>query len=417
MSFQTKQEINNAKFQQIGGSVLTLSGKTTIAGELRYAPSRVITGNTQLVDKLFVDLALSNFTGGTNITGGTNGLTTIGQTIKLGGTLTQENTTISGTSYNVNIQFGLTDGGITGIEAKSDQMVLKSPELYLTNYDDTKTISVDDVNANRIYLADNGLELYSDAAQSKWITSGGLSMTGAFTAFTSNDFVTRLFATSLDDSRQYKNSVKIATTGNTSTTNLITPYDGITLAANDRVLLWKQTTKSQNGIYRVIGVAGSNATITRAIDFGASTIGGVAEGATVLVNRGTESGNTFSLTATASTLTIGTSPMVFKKHILVTDSSVISVSSNTTIANTVDTVLVSSSGGTVTITLPSSPNPNRKITIKDRTGNALTNNITVNGNGRNIDGSSTAILNTNRASIQLTYSSQLNQYYVTGFVN
>lgn len=48
----------------------------------------------------------------------------------------------------------------------------------------------------------------------------------------------------------YKNSVVAATTGNITLTAPQT-IDGVSVVAGDRVLVWKQTTQSQNGIYIV----------------------------------------------------------------------------------------------------------------------------------------------------------------------
>ena len=64
---------------------------------------------------------------------------------------------------------------------------------------------------------------------------------------------------------------------------------------------------------------------------------------------------------------------------------VVSVSTNTNAANK-KTYLVDVSGGAVTITLPT-PEANAFVIIKDSTGNANTNNITVARNGsEDIDG-------------------------------
>lgn len=56
------------------------------------------------------------------------------------------------------------------------------------------------------------------------------------------------------------------------------------------------------------------------------------------------------------------------------------------------------------ITLPASPTTGMTFVIKDITGTASTNNITVSGNGKNIDGSSTNVIATNYASITVIYN-------------
>lgn len=52
----------------------------------------------------------------------------------------------------------------------------------------------------------------------------------------------------------WKEPCRVATTGNITISTALNPgdtIDGVVLAENDRVLVWRQTTKSQNGIYRV----------------------------------------------------------------------------------------------------------------------------------------------------------------------
>lgn len=52
----------------------------------------------------------------------------------------------------------------------------------------------------------------------------------------------------------WKEPCRVATTGNITISTGLNPgdvIDGVTLAENDRVLVWRQTTKKENGIYRV----------------------------------------------------------------------------------------------------------------------------------------------------------------------
>jgi hypothetical protein len=63
-----------------------------------------------------------------------------------------------------------------------------------------------------------------------------------------------------------------------------------------------------------------------------------------------------------------------------------------------------SSGAPTTITLPSSPPVGKTYIIKDGRGDAATNNITVNGNGKNIDGAASFVININYGSLSLVYN-------------
>ncbi len=67
-------------------------------------------------------------------------------------------------------------------------------------------------------------------------------------------------------------------------------------------------------------------------------------------------------------------------------------------------VPVDSTSGTVVLTLRSSPAIGETYIIKDVNGNALVNNITVDGNGNDIDGLSTQIINLNYKSLTLTFT-------------
>lgn len=69
-----------------------------------------------------------------------------------------------------------------------------------------------------------------------------------------------------------------------------------------------------------------------------------------------------------------------------------------------DEVLVDSSSGTVTLTLPSTANTGDKVRVVDGTGNAATNNITIARNGLNIEGQTTdLVLDQDRAGVELVY--------------
>jgi len=64
-------------------------------------------------------------------------------------------------------------------------------------------------------------------------------------------------------------------------------------------------------------------------------------------------------------------------------------------------VLVNSSGGVVTITLPA-PTNGRILIIKDSTGSAATNNITINPHAsETIDGAASVVINVNWGEVQL----------------
>ena len=113
----------------------------------------------------------------------------------------------------------------------------------------------------------------------------------------------------------YKQSVRLATTsdvGNLSAGggNITNTVDGITVIANDRILVKDQDNADQNGIYRVVTVGtGSDGTWERALDSNANDK--VTSGMTTVITAGaTHSGTTWKLT-TADPIILGTTELTF----------------------------------------------------------------------------------------------------------
>ena len=126
----------------------------------------------------------------------------------------------------------------------------------------------------------------------------GARITGAGAPNNDGDLATRGYVNGVAQGLDVKESVKVATTGGlagtyatsgqtlTANSNGAIQVDGVTLGANDRLLLKDQATGSQNRIYTVTTVGdGSNAfVITRALDF--NTSAEVGAGAFMFVEAG-----------------------------------------------------------------------------------------------------------------------------------
>jgi hypothetical protein len=82
------------------------------------------------------------------------------------------------------------------------------------------------------------------------------------------------------------------------------------------------------------------------------------------------------------------------------------VTTNTLTVDTTHNRIISNPtvAGAVTITLPLAPVTGREIVIKDGKGDAATNNITISGNGKTIDGNANFVINNNYDSVTIIYN-------------
>ena len=111
------------------------------------------------------------------------------------------------------------------------------------------------------------------------------------------DAANKLYVDQAVSGTDWKNSVRAATTANIALTGLQT-VDGITLVANDRVLVKDQSTATQNGLYTV-----QSGAWVRTVD--ADGAGELTSRATVAVEEGTVNlGRKYTITDTG-TITIG----------------------------------------------------------------------------------------------------------------
>lgn len=98
----------------------------------------------------------------------------------------------------------------------------------------------------------------------------------------------------------WKEEVVAASTGNVSLAAPGASLDGVTLTANDRVLLKDQTAPAENGIYVWTGAA---AALTRALD---ADSGAELSGATTTVQRGTVNADRVYRVTADDPITVGT---------------------------------------------------------------------------------------------------------------
>jgi hypothetical protein len=134
--------------------------------------------------------------------------------------------------------------------------------------------------------------------------------------------------------------------------------DGVTVATNDRVLVYEQTDQTQNGIYVVTdtGSGSTNWVLTRSDDadtYVINSANGLSEGSTVFVQQGTTgAGETYTCN-TSGVITFGTTAISFAQ---ISSAQVYSAGSGLALTGTVfsntapDQTVVLTQGGVTTIT-------------------------------------------------------------------
>lgn len=135
------------------------------------------------------------------------------------------------------------------------------------------------------------------------VSMGNQLVTNVATPVAGTDAANKAYVDSLVNGTDWKQSVRAATTANITLSGLQT-IDGISVAANERVLVKNQTDKKTNGIYSA--ASGAWARTTDA-DANAEVTAGLA----VMVSEGTTLGDTQWVLATNDPITIGTSDLDF----------------------------------------------------------------------------------------------------------
>ena len=171
----------------------------------------------------------------------------------------------------------------------------------------------------------------------------------------------------------YKQATRVVTVTNINlTAGAPSQVDGVTLGANDRILVAGQSTASQNGLYDVSTVgSGSNGTWVRTSD--ANSTGEIDAGMIVMVTEGLIYADTQWKLITDNPIDIGATPLVFTQNYSAnsissgTSNVVVNSNANVTIssAGVADVLTVSSTGTVILGTL-------------SVTGNIIAPNVAIN---------------------------------------
>ena len=144
--------------------------------------------------------------------------------------------------------------------------------------------------------------------------------------FTSDSLTNKAYVDSVANGLDVKASVRVATTANLTATysngagtltnsgaQAALAIDGVTLVANDRVLVKNQTAGAQNGFYKVttVGNGSSNWVLTRTPDADAASE--LTAGAFTFAEEGTANGDNGYVLSTNGAITLGTTAITFEQ--------------------------------------------------------------------------------------------------------
>jgi hypothetical protein len=277
-------------------NTLTLSNKS-ISLATNTLSGTISEFNTALSDADFATIAGAETLSNKSISGTSNTLTNIANT-----SLTNSSVTVNGSSISL--------GGSATVTAVNPNALTISTGLSGTSYDGSAavTIAIDSTVATT-----SGSQTLTNKTLGASTTLGAnlgaatYKITNLGAPTDSTDAATKAYVDAVTEGLHVHASVVAATTGNIDLSNGLEAgdvIDGVTLAADDRVLVKNQSTTSENGIY----VAVTSGVAVRASDY--NTASEIDPGDFVFVSGGTVNDNT-GWVQTNTVTTLGTDPIQF----------------------------------------------------------------------------------------------------------
>ena len=218
-------------------------------------------------------------------------------------------------------------GGIANAKLANDGITIGSDDTSLgdtiTDLNGLTSVDVDNLtlDGNTLSSTDtNGdLNLTPNGTGTVVVPSGYEGRSG----FTAQSLVNKTYVDQVANGLDVKASVKVATTANlttnynnsagtlTATSNGAITIDGVSLSANDRVLVKDQTTQTQNGFYKVTTVGSGSAAfvLTRTPD--ANEASEITGGAFTFVEEGTANADNGYVATHNGVPTLGTDAITF----------------------------------------------------------------------------------------------------------
>ena len=300
---------NNAAPQWTGGTLtLPASGSLTIpAFAVSFANAFATTG------AFSTTLNVTGITSVTLPTSGTlmaNPMTTLGDIIT-GGASGAPTRLAGSTTNGIYVLSATTSGSVAGAPSwilatgTGNNVLATSPTIATPTFTGGVTFSTGTSSVS------SGATLNIPSGASFTVASGA-TFTSANTPVNPTDITNKQYVDSIAIGlTDWKASVRATTTGNvTLAGGAPNTTDGVTLVANDRILVKSQTSPAENGIYYVSTLGtGANGTWTRATD--ADVSAEVTSGLYVYVEEGTAANKGQYVLNTPNPITLGTTGLTF----------------------------------------------------------------------------------------------------------
>lgn len=294
----------------MGAAAATFSGTATFAGgasgvSITQGAISIKNGGAQSYIDFYCETsnahyarlqapAHSAFSGNVTITLPAAATTLVGRTT----TDTLTNKTLTSPDINTpDIDGGTIDG--TAINSSSIGASTPSTGAFTA-------VTVDNLNINGNTISSTSGDIALSPTGSGVINASTSRITGVVDPTGAQDAATKAYVDAVKVGLDFKDSVRVASTGNLTISGPGAAIDGVSLTSGDRVLLKNQTTGSQNGIYSWNGAA---STMTRATD--ADSNAEVTAGLFVFVEEGTANSDNGYVLTTDGSITVGSTALTF----------------------------------------------------------------------------------------------------------
>jgi hypothetical protein len=294
----------DTRLNNIENDITYLSGQT----DLRLLTSD-FNSYTASTENRFqeIEIDIDELSGVTEValTGATNGISTSGRNVTLGGALNQD-TTISGTSYDLFINVSditlQSTGNIDILDTNGNTIDIE------TDGGSIDIVGNTGLGAEQTKISVTPTQLLITDSRS---TARGLEYNADYSGdYTSRSLVDKAYVDNVASGLIPKASVDATTITNIDLTGgtFGGTVDGYTVQDGDRILVKEQTDASENGIY-VYSSSGND--FSRSSDFDGTPDGEVSDGNIIPVVSGNTLYNTIWILVTPNPITIGTTSLEF----------------------------------------------------------------------------------------------------------